>query len=216
MELLGLVGAVGVHLTDHVVPGLEGDPEAMAVRRAEAALLRPMDHLDSRVAGGQLVGQLPGAVRGVVVDDEHVQIGLRLAEATDDPAQVVGLVVRRHHHDAASEWRTERCCVGGAHARVLSGSTSAATTASVSSEPSAASASRWGRIRRFRRYRPHASSQPRTTRPPHARPDHAPIRTAGVTVSYSATVELTYDWVWVGTEVTTEPSGAMTPVMPLM
>ena len=37
-----------------------------------------------------------------------------------------------------------------------------------------------------------------------------------MTASYSPTGVSTYAWVRTGTEVTTEPSGAITPVMPLM
>ena len=71
-------------------------------------------------------------------------------------------------------------------------------------------------IRRLRRYWPHARTQPRITKPPQPRPSHGPIRTAGVTVSNSPTVVSTYACVRTGTDATTDPSGAMTPVMPLI
>ena len=39
MQLLGLVGPVGVHLADDVVALVEGHPEAVEVRGAQAGLL---------------------------------------------------------------------------------------------------------------------------------------------------------------------------------
>lgn len=63
MELLGLMGAVRVHLADHVIALSEGDPEAVEVRRAEARLLRTVHHRDRRVRCGQPIRDLPGAVR---------------------------------------------------------------------------------------------------------------------------------------------------------
>ncbi len=62
VELLGLVGPVGVHLADHVVAGVEGHPEAVLVRRPQAALLRAVQDLHGVVTGRELVGDLAGAV----------------------------------------------------------------------------------------------------------------------------------------------------------
>src|SRR4029077_17779706 len=74
--------------------------------------------------------------------------------------------------------------------------------------------------RRVRRYcpRPRASAQirPRATSPTHPRPTHGPIRTAGVTTSYRPTRASAYDMVRGAVEVTTDPSGAITPVRPLI
>ena len=62
-ELLRLVGAVGVHLPDHVVAALERDGEAVQVRRAQTLLGRAVHDGDGRVGRGQLVGQASRAVR---------------------------------------------------------------------------------------------------------------------------------------------------------
>ncbi len=44
------------------------------------------------IGQGQLVGQLAGAVRAAVVDDQHVHVGTRLVHASDDQRQVLPLV----------------------------------------------------------------------------------------------------------------------------
>src|SRR5690242_19699850 len=88
----------------------------MLVRRPQATVLRAVHDAYGVVVGRQLVGQLAGAVGRVVVDHEHVHVGLRRAQAADDPDQVVGLVVRRHVHHDPAQGRS----VGGGHAGVLS------------------------------------------------------------------------------------------------
>jgi len=99
VELLGLVGPVGVHLADHVVPLVERDPEPVLVRRPEAALLGAVQDLDGVVARGQLVGDLAGAVGRVVVDDQHPpRIGQVGEDRGDDLLEVAGLVVGRQDH----------------------------------------------------------------------------------------------------------------------
>ena len=77
MQLLGLVGAVGVHLADHVVAGVERHPEAVQVGRAQAGLVGAVQDRDLRVGGGEPVGDVAGAVGRAVVDDEDVDVGLR-------------------------------------------------------------------------------------------------------------------------------------------
>ena len=78
VQLLGLVGAVGVHLADHVVArrrGRRAKPCRYAAPRP-AFSVRCSD-LDLRVGGGELVGDLAGAVGRAVVDDEDVDVRLR-------------------------------------------------------------------------------------------------------------------------------------------
>ena len=63
VQLLGLVGAVGVHLADHVVAALERPREAGQVGRPEAALGVAVQHVHARVVvAGQGVGDGAGAV----------------------------------------------------------------------------------------------------------------------------------------------------------
>ena len=104
MQLLGLVRAVGVHLTDDVVAGLERVGEAVTVRRAEPALVDPVQHVHLRVGRRQVVGDPAGAVRGVVVHDQHVHVGPGGAQPLEDPGDVVGLLVGGDDHDHA-HWR---------------------------------------------------------------------------------------------------------------
>ena len=58
-----------------------------------------MDDGDAGRSGGQLVGDLAGAVGGAVVDDQHVG-GHRVPGARHGLADVLGLVVRGDDHDA--------------------------------------------------------------------------------------------------------------------
>ena len=76
LELLGLVGTVGVHLPDHVVAAAEGDLEPVVVRRAEALLAGAVQHAHARVLGRDRVGEVAGAVGRAVVDDQDVDLGL--------------------------------------------------------------------------------------------------------------------------------------------
>ena len=111
VQLLGLVGAVGVHLADHVVPGGERPREAGEVRRAQPLLAVAVQDRDGGVLGGQAFGDLPGPVRRAVVHDQDVHIRPGGAQAPDHPGEVVRLVVGRdHHHRAAA-----RCGLHPAH-----------------------------------------------------------------------------------------------------
>ena len=107
VQLLGLVGPVGVHLADHVVAAVQGHPEAVEVRRPQALLAGPVQHRDLWVGGRDRVCDRASAVRGVVVDDEEVHVGLRGPQAPDEQGQVERLVVRRNDHHHPAEARNE-------------------------------------------------------------------------------------------------------------
>src|SRR2546421_332799 len=107
-QLLGGVGAVGVHLHDRLVPVLAGPREAGHVRRAQALLTGPVQDVDLLVGGGQLVGDRTGAVRAVVVGHQDVDLGDRLAYPADDDPDVLGLVVRGNHHEHPADSRVAR------------------------------------------------------------------------------------------------------------
>src|SRR5262249_34188967 len=79
-EVAGVVAEVGVHGHQVVVAGLQRVAHAGDDGRAQAELARPVYGVDVGVGGGELVGQLPGAVGRVIVEDEDVRRGDRLAD----------------------------------------------------------------------------------------------------------------------------------------
>src|ERR1700754_2886181 len=87
--------------------------EAGHVRPPEAGLLRTVHHLYVRVRLGQLVGQVPGAVWAVVVNDQQVSVRDGLADPPAHDLQVLPLVVSGHHNENAARGRvtfTHRLC----------------------------------------------------------------------------------------------------------
>jgi hypothetical protein len=55
-----------------------------------------VQHLDVRIGFGKLVGQVPGPIGTVVVDDEQIGVRDRTAQASGDGLQVLPLLIRRH------------------------------------------------------------------------------------------------------------------------
>jgi len=88
---------VGVHLEDALGAHLEGTPEPGDVGLAEALLRVAMEHRDVGEVTRELVGDLAGAVRRVVVDDERMQgdaLAVRdLADTGHRVTDVLSLVV---------------------------------------------------------------------------------------------------------------------------
>ena len=97
--------AVRVHLHDHAVTALEGPAEPGDVCLAQARLLRPVHDLDVRIGLGQLVRDVAGAVRAVVVHDQQVGLGQRGPDPAGDRFQVLPLVVSRHDDDGLADRR---------------------------------------------------------------------------------------------------------------
>ncbi len=91
--------AVRVHLHHHAVAALERPVEPGDVRLAQAGLLRPVHDLHVRVGLGQLVRDVTGAIRAVVVDDQQVGRRERRPDPARDGLKVLPLDVRRHNDD---------------------------------------------------------------------------------------------------------------------
>ena len=104
VQLLRGVRAVGVHLAEDLVVALQAPLEAGEVGAEQAALALPVQDVDVVVGRGQLVGLLAGAVGAVVVDDEHVHLGLGGAQPRGDEGQVAQLVVGRDDDQGAVTW----------------------------------------------------------------------------------------------------------------
>ena len=58
-----------------------------------------MQDVHAVVPGREVVGELSGAVRAGVVNDESVRVGHRRVKPAEDPGQVLPLVVGRDHHE---------------------------------------------------------------------------------------------------------------------
>ncbi len=97
------MGAVGVHLDDHPVAGLQGPDEARQVGGAEPLLALAVQDVHVVVAGREFVGELAGAVGAVVVRDQDVGLGHRRADPADDQPDVLRLVVGRNDHQGCTE-----------------------------------------------------------------------------------------------------------------
>ena len=70
-DLAGIVLEIGVQGHDQLAAGL-GEAGAQGGRLAEVAA--KADAADVRVGGRQAADDLPGAVAGAVVDEDHVQV----------------------------------------------------------------------------------------------------------------------------------------------
>ena len=89
--------------TIDVVAALQRPAEPGDVRLAQAGLLGPVHDLDVRVGLGQLVGDVAGAIRAVVVHHQQVGLGQRCPDPARDRLQVLPLVVGRHDDDGPAD-----------------------------------------------------------------------------------------------------------------
>jgi len=102
-QLLGLVGAIGVHLHQNVIAGGEAPLEAGDVGGAEAFFAFTVQNVHLLVLGGYAVGKLSRAVRAVVINHQDV----RLRHCGPQPTQGLGerfqLVVGRDDRQDTQE-----------------------------------------------------------------------------------------------------------------
>jgi hypothetical protein len=145
-ELLRRVRPVGVHLDEDVVPVLHAPGEPVQVRGAEAGLAGAVEDVHVVVRGGELVGEVAGAVGAVVVGDQDVRAGTAL-RTRRRCGQVLALVVRRDDHEHPPGRRAlaaRRCrpCSSCPFVRRVAGAGAAAPRADRSSPRSARRARR--------------------------------------------------------------------------
>ena len=96
-----VVREVGVHLADDVDRLVNRALDAVDVRAAEPASIGPVHDVDAaRMLAREVVRDLAGAVRRLVVHDEHADVGL-LQQALDQRRQVLALVVGRDDDERA-------------------------------------------------------------------------------------------------------------------
>jgi len=74
-ELLGIPAVVGVEEGDQPAAG---GADRVVARRRRAAVRRPLDQPDPRLAGGERPGEVAAAVGRGVVDEDQLPVGERL------------------------------------------------------------------------------------------------------------------------------------------
>ena len=102
-DVLRVVGEVAVHLEHELRSRRQGALESGEIGGTEAGLGGAVEDVHPGKLGRERVGDLPGPVRGVVVDHEHaVTRGVELlGERPDHRLEVVPLVVGRKADDRA-------------------------------------------------------------------------------------------------------------------
>src|SRR5712692_3743028 len=110
LQVLWPVRYVGVHLHEQLRTVFEAEPERVLVGAAQPQLAGTVQHAHAWIGGSELVGNLPRAVGGAVVDDHHVVA--QLANRAHHTLNVLVLVVRRQHHEDLGRRRLAR---GDAH-----------------------------------------------------------------------------------------------------
>ena len=97
-QVLGCVAEVAVHLNDAQafrVPQRLDEPGPIG--RSEARFLFTVQDAHPLVGCGQRIGEYPGSVRGIVVDNEDLAVPHDLQHGIDERRNVVALVVGGHN-----------------------------------------------------------------------------------------------------------------------
>ena len=97
-HILGVVREVTVHLENVIRVPAQDVVEARDVGRTEPLFPSAVEDREPFPIGGEPVGELPGPVRRVVVDDEHADA--ERCERLDHALEVFALVVGRETDDA--------------------------------------------------------------------------------------------------------------------
>ena len=90
------MGAVGIHLTDHVVILIKPPPETSDIRCTQSLFTLAVQDMDMGIIGCHLVGKITGAIGAIVIDDQDVYaVRLCFAQTAHDEGQIILFVVRR-------------------------------------------------------------------------------------------------------------------------
>src|SRR5262249_18146931 len=100
-----VVREVRVHLDERLVVALDGPAIARDVRGPKTHLGRAMHDVNALVATGDRIDDATGAVRRIVVHDEHVRRGERAMDLREELLDVLGFVVGRN--DDQARWAHE-------------------------------------------------------------------------------------------------------------
>lgn len=89
----GIVAEIRIHLEKDVVGALQSPAKSRYVSSAETEFSAPVQHMHTRLPGGNLVGKGSGAVRRPVIDYQHFQAVVLRQHLRDQARKVVALVV---------------------------------------------------------------------------------------------------------------------------
>ena len=95
--------AIGVHHHRHFAAGSQ---QAFADRAGEPAAAHPADQMNARILPSQLAHQLRGAIGGIVVNNDQLQLVVlaqQRSQLLHHRPQVVALVEGGQHHAEAQE-----------------------------------------------------------------------------------------------------------------
>jgi len=107
-QLFGLVRQIGVHLHEHAVVVREPPVESSQVGGPQPFLTLAVHDVDVFVCAGEPIGDLTGAVGGIVVGNEHVHLRIGGPQSRCDGLNVFCLVVGGDDHQDLSQICTHR------------------------------------------------------------------------------------------------------------
>ena len=99
---------VAIHFENEFVIALESPFEAGAVGASEAVFFGAVEDVDRGIFGGEFIGELAGAVGGIVIDDENIDGDGNLHDASDDVREILPLVVGRYYDDRIAHCAADR------------------------------------------------------------------------------------------------------------
>ena len=97
-DIVGVMGKIAIQLEDEFVTVFQGPFEAGDVSAAKAVLFGAMQDVNGVVPRGQFIRDLAGAVRGVVIHHQHIDLDWQGEKAFGERRKVFPLVKRRHHY----------------------------------------------------------------------------------------------------------------------
>ena len=92
---------VGIHRDDDVVAAAQHLVEPGPIRTSQTSFARAVQDVDAAEFLGQAIGDQPGSVGAVVVDNDDVRVGRCLPNGTQERLDVLRFVVGGKHQDAA-------------------------------------------------------------------------------------------------------------------
>ena len=95
-DVVRVMGEVTIHLHDEFIIAFQRPSETGTVGAAEAVLFGAVEDVDLGVLGGEVVGDLAGAVGGIVVHHQQVDLDRQAEQLGYQRREVVPLVVGGH------------------------------------------------------------------------------------------------------------------------
>ena len=89
---------IAIHGHEHLVASVVGPSDATDVGATNTQLAGTMLNEDTWVAGGELIEQIPGSIRRIVVDEQNVSRQAESEKLPEDELDILPLVVRRYEY----------------------------------------------------------------------------------------------------------------------